>query len=139
MSNIQFYNLMSIIMAAMSLIMLALAIIMWVKLDIKHYISVLTGSEAKKSIEKIRENAQKGGVHADLFGKDNKAKISWNTSEGLSSTTTETLFKNLEDQALKDKSYATTELLSSSDYATTVLEAIKDSEFVVEREIVNKG
>jgi hypothetical protein len=130
---------MSIIMAAMSLIMLALAIIMWVKLDIKHYISVLTGSEAKKSIEKIRENAQKGGVHADLFGKDNKAKISWNTSEGLSSTTTETLFKNLEDQALKDKSYATTELLSSSDYATTVLEAIKDSEFVVEREIVNKG
>ena len=119
MSNIEFYNLMSIIMAAMSLIMLVLAIVMWIKLDIKHYISVLTGSEAKQSIEKIRENAQNGG--------------------GLSGTTTETLFKNLEDQALKDKSYATTALLSSSDYATTVLEAIKDSEFVVEREIVNKG
>ena len=33
----------------------------------------------------------------------------------------------------------TTVLESSQDYATTVLNAIKDSEFVVEREIVNRG
>ena len=33
----------------------------------------------------------------------------------------------------------TTVLESSEDYATTVLNAIKDSEFVVEREIVNRG
>ena len=33
----------------------------------------------------------------------------------------------------------TTVLESSQEYATTVLDAIKDSEFVVEREIVNRG
>ena len=144
MNDIQLYNIMAIISAVTAFIMLILAIVMWFKLDIRHYIAVLTGSEARKSIESLQKSAEAGNIHADVYGKNNKAKISWNTSEGLArvaameiSDEDGTVMLAATGTMMRDDS--TTVLQSSEDYATTVLDAIKESEFVVEREIVNRG
>ena len=53
MNDIELYNLMALISAGVALIMLVLAIVMWIKLDIRHYIAVLTGTEARKRIENL--------------------------------------------------------------------------------------
>ncbi|MBO4458818.1 MAG: hypothetical protein J5802_13965 [Butyrivibrio sp.] len=144
MNDIQLYNIMAIISVVTAFIMLILAIVMWFKLDIRHYIAVLTGSEARKSIESLQKSAEAGNIHADVYGKNNKAKISWNTSEGLArvaameiSDEDGTVMLAATGTMMRDDS--TTVLQSSEDYATTVLDAIKESEFVVEREIVNRG
>ena len=126
MSDIELYNLMAIISAGVSLIMLILAIVMWIKLDIRHYIA-----------------AEAGSVHADVYGSNNKAKLSWNTSEGLARVAAMEISDEDGTVVLAPtgtmQREGTTVLESSQEYATTVLDAIKDSEFVVEREIVNRG
>ena len=144
MSDVQLYNIMAIISAAAALVMLILAIVIWVKLDIKHYIAVLTGSEARKSIESLQKSAEAGSIHADVYGKNNKARISWNTSEGLARVAAMEISEDdgtvmLAATGTMNRDESTTVLESSEDYATTVLNAIKESEFVVEREIVNRG
>ncbi len=65
------------------MVMLILTLILWFKLNIKRDFAVLSGSEAKRDIEKIRKEAQAGTVQADLRKKRQGAAISWNTSEGL--------------------------------------------------------
>ena len=80
MNDIELYNLMAIISAAVAFIMLVLAIVMWVKLDIKHYIAVLTGTEARKRIENIRRSSEAGSDQDDVYSRNNKAKLSWNTT-----------------------------------------------------------
>ena len=143
MSDIELYNLMAIISAGVSLIMLILAIVMWIKLDIRHYIAVLTGTEARKRIENLRKSAEAGSVRADVYGSNNKAKLSWNTSEGLARVAAMEISDEDGTVVLAPtgtmQREGTTVLESSQEYATTVLDAIKDSEFVVEREIVNRG
>ena len=143
MSDIELYNLMAIISAGVALIMLVLAIVMWIKLDIKHYIAVLTGTEARKRIENLRKSAEAGSVHADVYGGNNKAKLSWNTSEGLARVAAMEISDEDGTVVLAPtgtmQREGTTVRESSEEYATTVLNAIKDSEFVVEREIVNRG
>ena len=143
MNDIELYNLMALISAGVSLIMLVLAIVMWIKLDIRHYIAVLTGTEARKRIENLRKAAEAGSVHADVYGSNNKAKLSWNTSEGLARVAAMEISDEDGTVVLAPtgtmQREGTTVLESSEEYATTVLNAIKDSEFVVEREIVNRG
>ena len=143
MSDIELYNLMAIISAGVSLIMLILAIVMWIKLDIRHYIAVLTGTEARKRIENIRKSSEAGSVHADVYSRNNKAKLSWNTTEGLARVAQMEISDEDGTVVLAPtgtmQREGTTVLESSQEYATTVLDAIKDSEFVVEREIVNRG
>lgn len=83
MGNIEYYKLLSVIMGVSAAVMLILTLVLWFKLNIKRDFAVLTGSEAKKDIEKIRKEAQAGTVQADLRKKRQGAAISWNTSEGL--------------------------------------------------------
>ncbi|MBO4912168.1 MAG: hypothetical protein J5504_05520 [Butyrivibrio sp.] len=144
MNDIELYNLMALISAGVAFIMLVLAIVMWIKLDIRHYIAVLTGTEARKKIENLKKSAEAGSVHADVYGRNNKAKVSWNTSEGLARVAAMEISDDdgtvvLAPTGTMQREDGTTVLESSEDYATTVLNAIKDSEFVVEREIVNRG
>lgn len=83
MGNIEYYKLLSVIMGVSAVVMLILTLILWFKLNIKRDFAVLSGSEAKRDIEKIRKEAQAGTVQADLRKKRQGAAISWNTSEGL--------------------------------------------------------
>ena len=85
MSNIEYYNLLSLISLVMFIVLTIMAVIMWFKLDVMHYVAVLTGSEAKRSIDKIRKDAASGEVQLDRRRR-NKAVVSWNTSEGLEDT-----------------------------------------------------
>ena len=85
MSSVEYYNLLSVISLVMFVILTVMAIVMWFKLDIMHYFAVLTGSEAKRSIDKIRKDAASGEVQLDRHRR-NKAIVSWNTSEGLADT-----------------------------------------------------
>lgn len=75
--------------------MLILTILLWFKLNIKRDFAVLSGSEAKKDIEKIRKEAQAGTVQADLRMKRQGAAISWNTSERLENEGSTTLSEKL--------------------------------------------
>lgn len=84
MEAVQYYNVLSIILAVVAFIMLILSVIIWFKLNIRRDFAVLSGSEAKRDIERIRREAQAGTVQADLRMKRQGAAISWNTSESLS-------------------------------------------------------
>jgi len=143
MGDIELYNMMALISLGVALVMLVLAIVMWIKLDIRHYIAVLTGTEARKKIENIRKSSEAGSIHADVYGTGNRAKLSWNTSESLARVAEMEISDEDGTVILAPtgtiRREGTTVLESSEEYATTVLNAIKDSEFVVEREIVNRG
>lgn len=95
MGNIEYYKLLSVIMGVSSAVMLILTLILWFKLNIKRDFAVLSGSEAKKDIEKIRKEAQAGTVQADLRMKRQGAAISWNTSERLENEDSTTLSEKL--------------------------------------------
>ena len=83
MTTIEYYNLLSVITLVMFVGLIILIIFLWFKMDIGHYIAVLTGSEARKSINKIKKDAESGIVQSDGRKRDNRATISWNTSGKL--------------------------------------------------------
>ena len=108
--------------------MLFLAIFMWIKLDIRHYIFVLTGTEAKRSIESIRQRAADGSVNTDMGSRRNRAKITWNTSDDLAGPGI--TYEGDEKTTLLD--------VGGDPDATTLLDAMSDTGFKLEREIINK-
>lgn len=130
MNEVSYYNTFALVSLIVFILLVILDIFIWIKLDIKHYLAVLSGSEARKSIDKIRQDAESGAVQADRRRRDNKAAISWGTSEGLDG---------------KDAGSEETVLLQpdSDPYATMVLDTINQQSgistpgFVVEKEIVN--
>lgn len=77
-----YYNQLAIIMGCVSLFMIVMAVVLWFKLDIKHYFSVLTGSDARKQIDRIRNDAMQGAVQGNLRMRRNSV-IAWNTSGDL--------------------------------------------------------
>ena len=83
MSEVSYYNTFALVSLIVFILLVILDIFIWIKLDVRHYLAVLSGSEAKKSIDKIRQDAESGAVQADRRRRDNKAAISWGTSEGL--------------------------------------------------------
>ncbi|MCR5156343.1 MAG: hypothetical protein K6C96_06650 [Butyrivibrio sp.] len=122
MNNIEYYNLLSVISLVMFIILTAMAVIMWFKLDIRHYLAVLTGSEAKRSIDKIRKDAASGEIQADRRRR-NKAVVSWNTSENLDGTAAD-ISRKLASSSQSAQSYdpdKTTVLGQPDPYATMVL------------------
>lgn len=130
MSEVSYYNTFALVSLIVFILLVILDIFIWIKLDVRHYLAVLSGSEAKKSIDKIRKDAESGAVQADRRRRDNKAAISWGTSEGLEKRDT--------------GSDATVLLQPDADpYATMVLDTINQQDkvstpgFVVEKEIVN--
>ena len=135
MSEVSYYNTFALVSLIVFILLVILDIIIWVKLDVRHYLAVLSGSEAKKSIDKIRQDAESGAVQADRRRRDNRAAISWGTSEGLDS---------------RDTGSEATVPLQADPYATMVLDTINQQiaeqsqqrnfttpGFVVEKEIVN--
>ncbi|MCR5669768.1 MAG: hypothetical protein K6G10_02080 [Butyrivibrio sp.] len=135
MDSIGNYNILALVSLVISLLLLTMAVVMWFKLDIRHYLAVLTGSEAKRSIDKIKKDAESGAVQADRSRRRNKAVISWNTSEGL-----------MEKRGDANATVVLGTAGSATDYATVVLgqinektsEASADGSFILEKEIVNK-
>lgn len=83
MVDAQYYFNLSLLMTIAAVIMLAMTIIIWIKLDIRHNLAVLTGRDARKNIDKIRKDAASGNVQANLRGKGRGPVISWNTSANL--------------------------------------------------------
>ncbi len=138
MNTVEYYNMLSIISAFISVLLTVMAVVMWLKLDVRHYLAVLSGSEAKRSIDKIKKDAESGAVQADLKRRNNKAVITWNTSEGLEDA------YDLRNRGTKDgtmllgagtpKARAVYEdpnktmvLATAQEYATTVLDRIQDT------------
>ena len=125
MNSIEYYNLLSVISLVMFIILTVMAIIMWFKLDVMHYFAVLTGSEAKRSIDKIRKDAASGEVQQDRRRK-NKAVVSWNTSDSLDNSPASISHKlaavaNTGAQATGFDPDKTTVLGQPDPYATMVL------------------
>lgn len=148
MSDIQYFNTVATVSTIIAVVMLLLAILMWFKLGMYHYIMVLSGSSARKGAEKIRRAAQEQGAQSGLIG--GKAVVSWGTSESLWKKA-ENFFEGKNENYLlysKDLRYLeqTMPLESAEEYATRVLEEIKDpepepdnkSDFIIEREIISK-
>lgn len=93
MEKVQYYSVMALIMAIVAGVMLLLSILIWFKLNIKRDLAILTGSEARRDIERIRSEAAAGTVQADLRRKSNRGSvISWNTSERLNSGSLHPMF-----------------------------------------------
>ena len=128
MNNIEYYNMLSIISLVMFIILTAMAVIMWFKLDIRHYLAVLSGSEAKRSIDKIRKDAASGEVQVDRRRR-NKAVVSWNTSESLDGTAASVSRKL---SSVPNQSYDPdkTMVLGQADpYATMVLSQLNQPQY----------
>ena len=152
MNTIEYYNMVATVSTIIAVVMFLLALVMWFKLGMYHYIMVLSGSGARKGAERIRRAAQEGGIQGDAYG-NNKAVISWNntTSGGLFKKAA-ALFEpeNKDDYLLYSQQLRylerTMPLESAEEYATRVLEEIKDpepepdnrSDFIIEREIISK-
>ena len=83
MTEVSYYNTFALVSLIVFILLVVLDIVIWFKLDIRHYLAVLTGSEAKKTIDRIKQDAESGAVQADRRRRNGKAVISWNTSEGL--------------------------------------------------------
>lgn len=83
MNEISYYNTFALVSLIAFILLTIMAVFIWVKLDVKHYFAVLTGSEARKTIDKIKQDAESGEVQTDRRRRGNRAVISWNTSEGL--------------------------------------------------------
>lgn len=86
MQTVNLYNQLALILGVLSFILLLAAVFLWFLLDIRHYIAVLTGSEAKKGVGMIKRAASSGRVQDDLRRKGTGAVISWNTSGKLAQT-----------------------------------------------------
>ncbi|MBR4832191.1 MAG: hypothetical protein IKZ97_06160 [Butyrivibrio sp.] len=151
MSTIEYYNMVASVSTIIAVVMFLLALVMWFKLGMYHYIMVLSGSGARKGAERIRRAAQEGSVQGDAYG-NNKAVISWNTTSGGLFKKAASLFEteNKDDYLLYSQQLRylerTMPLESAEEYATRVLEEIKDpepepdnkSDFIIEREIISK-
>lgn len=124
MTTIEFFNLLSTICLVMFVIMLVVAIVLWIRLDVRHYLAILSGSEARKSIEKIRRDAESGLVQADRRKRDNRAVISWNTSGKLKNSGSMARFSHefSNRMPLQQPIEATTLLDQPEIEATTILE-----------------
>jgi hypothetical protein len=122
MENVEYYKTLAIICLVTAIIMAALAILLWVKLNIRRDLAVLTGSEARRDIEKIKKDAASGAVQNTLRSKNNGAVISWNTSGDLDSNSEDADKTVLLDEA-KEGAY--------EDPNATIL---LDTGFVIERE-----
>ena len=147
MNNIQYYNLLAIIALILCIIMATMAVVIWFKLEIKHNLAILSGSEARKSISKIKRDAESGAVQADRRSRGSKAVISWNTSGDLDDyTPTVTENPGFTNETTGNPK-ATTVLRQGDVKGTTVLQKTGSKEttllgqsgFVVERELVNKS
>ncbi len=147
--NIEYFKMVGTVSTIIAVVMLLLAILMWFKLDMFHYIMVLSGTGARKGAEKIRRAAQEQGGQSGMLG-GNKAVVSWNTSESLWKKAGAFFEGKNENYLLysRDLRYLeqTMPLESAEEYATRVLEEIKDpepepdnkSDFIIEREIISK-
>ena len=87
MTEVSYYNTFALISLIVFVLLVILDVIIWIKLDIRHYFAVLSGSEARKTIDKIKQDAESGAVQADRRRRGGNAAISWNTSEGLEEKT----------------------------------------------------
>ncbi|RKM55128.1 hypothetical protein D6853_10340 [Butyrivibrio sp. X503] len=152
MDEIQYFKTVANVSTIIAVVMLLLAILMWFKLGMYHYIMVLSGSGARKGAEKIRRAAQEQGAQSGVIGgkAGGKAIVKWGTSESLWKKA-ENFFEGKNENYLlysKDLRYLeqTMPLESAEEYATRVLEEIKDpepepdnkSDFIIEREIISK-
>ena len=125
MTEVSYYNTFALVSLIVFILLIVLDIIIWFKLDIKHYLAVLTGSEAKKTIDRIKQDAESGAVQADRRRRDGKAVISWNTSEGLEDGRTSRSNKLLAYDSDKTVllGQGTTQM-QADPYATMVLDTI---------------
>ena len=127
MGNIQYYNDLSALMGAAAVFMLFLSVVIWIKLDVKRNISILSGTDARKNIDKIRKEAAAGKVQAEQRRKGEGSVISWNTSG------------NLDLQLVNDKTVPLAENAQppvtprSADEDATVLLS-PNPDFIIERE-----
>ena len=48
MSEVSYYNTFALVSLIVFVLLVILDVIIWIKLDVRHYIAVLSGSEAKK-------------------------------------------------------------------------------------------
>jgi hypothetical protein len=89
METIALYENLSVVLGVLGFILLLAAVFLWFFLDVRHYIAVLTGSEAKKEVGMIRQAATSGQVQADMkYNRTSGAVISWNTSGQLNKNNT---------------------------------------------------
>ena len=139
MNNIEYYNLLSVVSLAMFVVLTVMAIIMWFKLDIRHYIAVLTGSEARRNIDRIKKDAASGEVQTDRRRK-NKAVVSWNASEETAGAKVD-YSRNVPASSAKDMAYdpdKTVVLGQPDPYATMVLSEI-DRQASMETTLLTQG
>lgn len=79
METITLYENLSVVLGVLGFIFLLAAVFLFFFLDVKHYIAVLTGSEARKGVGMIRQAATAGQVQADVrMMRSTGAVISWN-------------------------------------------------------------
>ena len=76
MTEVSYYNTFALVSLIVFILLVVLDIVIWFKLDIRHYLAVLTGSEAKKTIDRIKQDAESGAVQADRRRRNGKAVIS---------------------------------------------------------------
>ena len=129
MTEVSYYNTFALVSLIVCVLLVILDIFIWVKLDVKHYFAVLSGSEARKTIDKIKQAAESGEVQADRRRRSGKAVISWNTSEGLEdkrpyNRSGRPLSMDPEQTVLLSQGTGTASSMQADPYATMVLSTI---------------
>lgn len=114
-------------MGVAAVFMLFLSVVIWIKLDVKRNISILSGTDARRNIDKIRKEAAAGKVQAEQRRKGEGSVISWNTSGNL-----DLQLVNDKTVPLADNVQPPAPVGNSDEDATVLLSPNPD--FIIERE-----
>ena len=120
------YQQLGILFIVISVLFAIAAILLWIVLDVRHSIRVLTGVGMDKEIRKIRETSKSG---KGLRDEKSRQVIAWNTSG---------LLKREKSARLDEEATTVLDDIELMDEETTVLEEISE-DFVIEEEIKITG
>lgn len=120
------YQQLGILFIVISVLFAIAAILLWIVLDVRHSIRVLTGVGMDKEIRKIRETSKSG---KGLRDEKSRQVIAWNTSG---------LLKKERSARLDEEATTVLDDIELMDEETTVLEEISE-DFVIEEEIKITG